>query len=540
MRNWMTLVLVLVAEGGLSPVGADSWVDPLRELIREEQLEWGIGGLVVGLLDDQELLVAEGFGDAERNSVFRVGSISKLLNAVAVMQLVESGALDLDAALPRDWLPLNPFPDHPPVTLRQILSHRSGLQRESAVGGYLDPSEPGLSATVASLRSGVLATRPGEKTRYSNIAPSLAGYQVATVSGLSFPDYQSANVLGKLGMTNSFWVKDHVPPGRLIASYMRVADGWGAWRRRRAPEFDLGTMPAGNLFSTVDDLSQFSRALFRGGRRLFEDSGTLESMWQPQFTDSPRGFGLGFVVGRHRDHRMVSHSGAVYGHSTALALLPDARLGAIVLANEDIVNGRVRRIVQRALDLLLSERRGVAIPQPTRLEFPDDMARFVGDYESQSYWARLRVEGDRVIGDLSGQPTRFRAVGPLRWIAENRITTGGIVQFKEDGDGIIRGFSMGGQHYERVPSSPPPLPEAWKGCLGSYGPPLIPLIVSERHGHIYVMTENMVDYRLRPVNRLVWSLPPGMYVNEQVVFLTGSGGQVQQINFANMVFDRWE
>ena len=74
-------------------------------------------------------------------------------------------------------------------------------------------------------------------------------------------------------------------------------------------------------------------------------------------------------------------------------------------------------------------------------------------------------------------------------------------------------------------------------------PEMVGLTIAVHDGRRFIpilMTENMVDYRLRPFNRHVWSLPPGMYVNEQVVFLTGSGGRVQQINFANMVFDRWE
>ena len=97
---------------------------------------------------------------------------------------------------------------------------------------------------------------------------------------------------------------------------------------------------------------------------------------------------------------------------------------------------------------------------------------------------------------------------------------------------------MGAQRYERVPAHSRALPRHWQRFLGSYGLKFIPLIVSERHGHLYAMTENMVDYRLTPMNRNVCTLPPGMYVDEQVVFLTGKDSRAHSINFANMIFRR--
>src|SRR5580658_2420432 len=209
----------------------------LEQIIAAEMRQWGIGGVSVALVDDQKVVYAAGFGQARRDSVFRVGSVSKLFNALAVMQQVEAGKLDLDAPLPAEVRPLNPFIDNPPVTLRQTLCHRSGLPRESPAGGYFDDSQPGLEATVASMRSCVLATRPGAKTRYSNIAPSIAGLLVERASGLSFEDYQHRHLLEPLGMADSAWTLARAPRGRVIPSRMRVADGSGGWTLRPAPVF---------------------------------------------------------------------------------------------------------------------------------------------------------------------------------------------------------------------------------------------------------------------------------------------------------------
>lgn len=509
----------------------------LEPIVREEMSAWGIGGIAIALVDDQRVVYAAGFGEARRDSLFRVGSISKLFNAVAVMQQVEAGRLDLDTPVPPELLPLNPFADAPPVTLRQLLCHRSGLPRESAVGGYLDVSEPGLAATVASARAAVLATRPGGKMRYSNLGPSLAGFLVERAAGVGFEDYQHEHILGPLGLHSSAWTLARADRARIVVSWMRVADGRGGWRRIATPLFDLGTIPAGNLFSTAEDLARFASGLLAGGGRILRPE-SLREMWTPQLTDQPRGFGLGFAVGNFRGHRAVSHSGAVYGHSTSLVLLPEKKLAAIVLANEDIANGRVRRITHAALSLLLEMKFAdmpPPLPPPHRL---DSLAPYTGDFESSSYWARLEVRDGRLVGDLSGQPTRFTARSELEFTADSRIEDATPVTFIRGEAGVITGFKLGDQEYRRLAPHPPPLPAEWQALTGTYGPAIIPVIIHERHGHLYAMTENMVDYRLTPVNRHAWALPAGMYVDEQIVFLPGPDGRIDRIDFANMILRR--
>lgn len=509
----------------------------LEPVVQEEMREWGITGIAIALVDDGRVVYEKAFGEARPDSLFRVGSISKLFNAIAVMQQVEAGKLDLDAPLPPEVLPINPFPGEPKVTLRQLLCHRSGLQREPIVGHYLDPSEPGLERTVQSVPSGVLVTLPEEKVRYSNLGPSIAGYLVQRAAGMPFEKYQHERVLGPLGMDSAGWLIEEVDRGKIVPAYMRVADGRGGFTRREAPLFNLGTIPAGNLFATAGGLAKFASVLMAGGAPLLEPE-SLEAMWEPQFTTDAAGFGLGFLAGDYRGRRIISHGGAVYGYSTSLMMLPEEHLAAIVLANEDIAGGRVSRVTRRALDLLLNAKFDEPLPEAPPAFADGRLERFTGDYESQSYWARLEVREGRLVGNLSGQPTRFWRRSELGFAADSRLHNAAPATFEGDEEGTIIGFRLGGQHYRRVPPEPKPLPEVWRAFLGSYGEEFIPIIISERHGHLYAMTENMVDYRLTPVNRNVCSLPPGMYVDEEVVFLTGRDGDVHAINFANMLFPR--
>jgi serine beta-lactamase-like protein LACTB len=539
MKHPPLALCALLATTASNPAADYSALLPaLEEDIRREMSVWNIGGIAVALVDDQRIVYAAGFGEARRDSVFRVGSISKLFNAIAVMQQVEAGKLALDAPLPAEVLPLNPFPGAPPVTLRQILCHRSGLQRESTVGGYFDDSQPGLAATLASVRCCVLATRPGEKTRYSNVAPSIAGQLVERASGQSFGDYQRDHLLGPLGMTSSAWSLARTPRKRIVVSHMRVVDGHDGWKRRRAPLFDLGTLPAGNLFSTAEDLARFASALLADGGGLVKPD-TLREMWRPQLTQDKEGFGLGFIVGKFREHRTIGHNGAVYGYSSLLALLPEEKLAVVVLGNEDVANGRIHHIGDTALSLLLAAKLGEKAPPPAESSPLGDLVRFAGDYESQSFWAHLEVRDGRLLGEISGQPTRFVPTGGLSFTGHSRIDDAVAATFERDEHGTITGFKYGLiQHFTRVPANPPSLPREWRAFLGSYGPAFIPLVVSERHGHLYAMTENMSDYRLTPMNRNVCALPPGIYADEQVVFLTDTHGHPHSVNFANMLLRR--
>ena len=508
--------------------------------------EWGIGGIAIALVDDRRTVWVEGFGEAKAESVFRCGSISKLFTAIAVMQMVEEGKLTLDAPLERfapGLVPVVPFSNALPVTLRQVLCHRSGLIREPPVGGYFDDTEPGMKRTVESLAGAVLPTPPNAKTRYSNAGPTLAGRVVELRAGKTFGDYQRERILRPLGMSNSFWARREIPRGRLITSHMQVADGRGGFFRRHSPVFDLGTVAAGNLFTTAGDLGRFVAMLAAegettGGRILRPE--TLREMFTPQLTGEATGFGLGFMVGRFRQHQSVSHNGAVYGHSSSLVFLLEQRVGVVVLSNEDIINARIQKLANLALSLMLEVKLGEKPPKPPapiRLSAVE-LAAFAGDYESQSFWAKLSADKGVLKGEISGQPTRFTPVEPRRFLADSRLHDATPAVFEMGEDGRVRGFVMGPQTFQRVAALPRSIPTPWRGCLGSYGPCFIPLVISERNGNLYAMTENMVDYRLTPVNRHVFAFPPGLYADEHLVFLGNGRGRPRYVSLANMVLKR--
>ncbi len=526
------------------------------ERIVADELERGIiKGVSIAIVDDQTVVHARGYGlahldpatPATEKSIYRVGSISKVVNALAIAQLVDQGKLDLDVPITQ-YDPTfhinNPFDNTEAITLRHLLCHRSGLVRESPVGSYFDMSEPSIMESVASLASCALVEPPNTRTRYSNIGPTVAGRVLEQVTGNTYDLHLREHLLEPLGMTSADFSRpesEHVATG-----YMRIAQPDGSFvYHQPAPVFELATSPAGNLYASAEDLAQLAKMIFAGGKangKQIISEKMLKEVFTVQLTDADSGFGLGFMISNFAGHRAVSHNGAVYGFSCSFIALPETKVAVIVLTNEDIASGPLARITHHAMHQVLHAKTGQDLPAvAATVELSaTDAEAIVGEYESESYWATISTGDDgEVFANISSQEMTLRHVGSLRFEADGRFVHAGGVAFERDGEGSVTGFTALGQRFKRVdPDAVEPLPAAWERLLGVYGDPIIPQIISVRHGHLYAMTENMVDYRMRPLNQAVFHMSPGLYAHEQTVFQFDADGIVHSIIMANVLMPR--
>jgi len=570
-RFLMAVSLSLITFGGAGTPAADSPKDSpavdyapvvkqLKAVVADELKRGIVSGVSIALVDDQQTVYAGGFGWADKgkhipaqaDTVYRAGSISKLFNALAVMQLVEQGQLDLDAPITKyldDFQIVNPFPtgrNSEPVTLRLLMCHRSGLIREAPVGGYLDPSEPTIAETVASVAPCVMPLPPNHKAKYSNLGATVVGYAVQRTAGRPFETLAQQRLLKPLGMTRSAFRLNDALRAHLSNSYMRVGDEDGGYHEIESPRFALGTIPAGNLYTTAEDLARFCSFLCAEGATKSETEGrqlvrphSLAEMFTPQKTKEPTGFGLGFMVGKFRDYKSVSHMGAVYGFTSSVCVIPELKLGVVVLANQDIAMGPVSRLNDEALGLLVDAKGGRPGQQAEPAAAPEDLNAFTGDYESQSYWAEVRQKDGRLSVIVSGQPMELTPAGGDKFLADGRYAYRAAFDFARNDRGRPVRFTALRQTFRRVSKTQvATIPEAWKAYLGSYGPEFIPLIVRQRHGHLYALTENMFEYRLRPVTGHVFAMPPGLYEDEYLVFMVGRDGTPHTAVLANMSLGR--
>ena len=394
-------------------------IEKLEAAVRHEVEHKDLPAFSISLVDDHRVVWADGFGfqDAEKKvpataqTVYRVGSISKLFTDIAVMQLVERGELDLD--VPIDTYVPEFSPENAsgiPITLRQMMSHRSGLVRESPVGNYFDPTEPTLRETVASLNETKLVYQPETKTKYSNAAIAVVGAVVESKLDVSHPERVRQSILEPLNMTSSSFVVTPVVAPKLATGWMHAYDGR---RPFAAPTFLLGTGPAGNLYSSVEDLSKFLVCMFDEGKT---ESGqlvrpeTYRVMTTPLTDDEgkPQGFGIGFHVQELDGYKKIGHGGAVYGFSTQLEALPERRLGVVAAASLDGTNGVVQRLADYALRLMIAAQDEKPLPEyRTTASIPPQRAReLIGAYHEVDGDGLLHI--NELAGDVLMQYGSFR------------------------------------------------------------------------------------------------------------------------------------
>ena len=184
----------------------------LEQYINRELADKGIPAISIALVDDQKIVWAKGFGfaDVEKkkpataDTIYRVGSLSKLFTDIAIMQLVEQGKLDLDESVTKylpEFKPKNPFDK--PITLRQLMTDRSGLVHEPPVGSYYHDDHPTLAQTVKSLNGIPLVFEPGSKSKSSNAGSAVAGYVLEVTQKTPYAKYVREHVLQPLGMKRS-------------------------------------------------------------------------------------------------------------------------------------------------------------------------------------------------------------------------------------------------------------------------------------------------------------------------------------------------
>lgn len=338
--------------------------DTLEPLIRQAIADFGVPGLAVGLVKNDELIYARGFGVRDvrtrepvtPQSLFHMASISKPFVATAVMQLAQAGTLELDASV-RTYVPyFRPTGDGAEtITIRQLLTHTAGLA-DAMDYGWSSPEhdDAALERYVRSLDGKPLIGKPGASVQYSNDGFELLGHVVAKVSGLSFEDYLKTNVLDPLGMHTSTFLPSEVAPELATTPHLglpsAVVEGVYPYNRAHAP--------SSTLHSSVLEMSRWARAnLGNGeldGQQILRPQSHAE-MWRPQAETGDEGWAeaaaLGWFVGTYRGHRVVAHDGGDAGFETNLVLLPDDNIALVLLTNCN--TAPINAITYAALDVLL-------------------------------------------------------------------------------------------------------------------------------------------------------------------------------------------
>ena len=525
----------------------------IERFIAAEMDSKGIPAMSIALVDRDAIVWATGFGwarakdsvPATAETVYRAGSISKILTDSAVVRLVEEGKLALDTPITRylaEFTP--PNPSAMPLTLRLLMTHYGGLVREPSVGSYFDMSAPTLAATVASLNLTPLVYAPGGRYKYSNAGLAVVGAVIERVTGEPFARHLERAVLAPLGAEHSAFTRTEDIAARLADAHMWTLDG----RRASAPAFEFGMAPAISLYATVVDLARVWTGLFRAAGvdsasdspapRLLKPE-SVQLMWTPQWgpPTSRASMGLGFFISQLDGRRRVGHDGAVYGFGTQASALPVERLGVVVTTTLDGSSAVGDRVAAFALRAMLAQREGVPLPAfATTTPVPSGVAaRVAGRYARRSRDLELRRRGELLfyVPGAGRAPLALRARGDTLVVDDARES--GIMILPLDSGVIVQGDTL----YRLPDVKPDTAPARFLPWLGEYGWDHNTMFIYEDHRRLFALIQWFYAYPLIEVNDSVFAFPQaGLYPGERIVFRRGAKGEALGAEAGNVWFPR--
>ena len=332
-------------------------------------------GLAVGIVSDNEIVYARGFGvrsiktrePISMTTIFHMASVSKPFVATGIVQLIEQGRVQLDApitaALPYFKLDDDRYRD---ITIQQMLSHVSGMPDvEDYEWDTPQYDEGALERYVRSVSSKKLLFEPGGKFAYSNMAFECLGDVIAKVSGIPFDDYVKKHILDPAGMAESSFLKSEHLPGNWAAPHVRLlADlAWEGYPYNRMHG------PSSTLHSSAVEMcnwaiTNLNRGNFQGNKILSPSS--YELLWKPwaEISEGEQ-VGLSWFLGEYRGEKIIEHGGGDIGFRTHFVMLPDKRAAAVVLCN--LGPAPVEEITHAALDVILGYEPGPIAPDASIL-----------------------------------------------------------------------------------------------------------------------------------------------------------------------------
>lgn len=412
------------------------WLDAQRDY---EQ----IPGLSASVVHDQETVWSAAFGLAHRDrgepatpaTIYSICSISKLFTAIALMQLRDRGRVELSDPVSKhlDWFDLRQaHPDAALVTVEGILTHSAGLPRESAHPYWSAPdfNFPTREEIIEGIADQETLYPAWRYFQYSNLGLTLAGEIVRESSGMSYEDYVQQNILDPLGLQDTRpRMPEELRGGQLASGYSApTRDGI----REPVPFFQArGIAPAAGYTSTVEDLADFARWMFRLEGRDEEvlHAHTLREMQRVHYVDPDFDtyWGLGFAVMRSDGETFVGHGGSCPGYRSQIMLDMDDRVATVVMANASGVNAGgmargIHRLVAPALEQAVEDGdRPTATDEPEDTATAPDLEKYLGLYTVFPWGGELAVvrwKGGLAYLDL---PTSdpVRALTKLRHVEGN-------------------------------------------------------------------------------------------------------------------------
>ncbi|MCK8118816.1 serine hydrolase [Pseudoalteromonas sp. 2CM37A] len=454
----------------------------LEEVINTSMARFEVPGMAVAVVQDDKVVFAKGFGTSNLNTnakvnkdtLFGIASNTKAFTSAALAKLVDEGKLSWDDRV-IDHLPEFRLYDSyvtREMRIRDLLSHRSGL----GLGQGDLMIWPSTDKSIEDILAGLQYLKPASSFRsqyaYNNLMFVTAGEMVARVSGMSWNDYIEKNILQPLHMDNSRagfsripksnknWAIGHIPmDGKLNPFFVNYLEDFRG---------------AGAIASSVNDMSQWLLTQLAGGKmpsgeQLFSEKQQAQ-MWHPHITSMAsksayeayhqqfRGYGLGWSIEDYHGFKKLGHGGGILGMVSQVTLLPEKKLGIVILSNQQAfsaLSAVTHEVLEDALELEdkdwveeLAKKHFASKQKAYANAKPDNPADYQPQLPNINYTGTLHDDwyGDVIIEQLDGKlRIDFTHTKRLKGTLEHYTGNTFIVKWDEkllEADAFIR-FDMG-------------------------------------------------------------------------------------------------
>ncbi|RFU86116.1 class A beta-lactamase-related serine hydrolase [Streptomyces triticagri] len=398
----------------------------LDRLVRRQLADYRIPGASVVVVEDGKQVYAKGYGladadagtkvDPERTGFF-LASDAKVFTAVAVLQQVEKGRLDLSSDVNRylkDFQIRDSHPGHP-VTVRDLLTHTAGFDN-TVVGLSTAHPETGTSLGESLAENQPRRVRPpGETASYDNYGVALAGHLVETVSGIPFADYVDRAILRPLGMDRTSFAQPH--PRRIEAGLARGHRPDGDGQATARGQYGAWSPTGAGAVSTATDMGRLLNALLSDGGRVLRP-GSDAALLKRQFGNDKRLPGLGYLLEERvrGGQRMLVKDGDLPGFHGNLALIPERRAGVYVVYNGDGEDGRAFHAGRQVAELFADHHGARATGGAERSASTADVNQYAGDYRASRTSSSDLSRASALTGSVrvtAGEDATLTTEGPL-------------------------------------------------------------------------------------------------------------------------------
>ena len=501
-------------------VEVESIIEEYKKKIPKLMEKDCLPGLSIALVDKYGVVWSEVYGFTDRkkkkpvtpDTIFSVQSMSKTFTATGVMVAVQDGLVNLDTPITTyipDFTVKSRFKKNPQekITLRHLLGHKAGFTHQAPIGNNNYPDFHSFEAHIQSISDTWLRYPVGQRYCYSNLGIDLAGYILQVVSGRPFAQYMKEKVLEPIGMKNSSF--DWEP----IRNNENRATGHAKGFSKVPLEF--GMIPAGALYSSVEDMAKFIQFHLNygvvGNKKILEKK-YLEEMYSVPFPVKGQieGYALGIDKDKNNGSYYLAHSGGGLGFTSNMRWCPDIGIGMVLLTNSE--NHQLLNLSYMIIDEIVKNKMGDRQPESKfnnlkaveidKLNTKKVIGNYVGRwgrfdivFKDENYWVKVRRRGLTPINFTSDTEAFIKekdgAITFIRFVFDFNDTPPYIVKVN---NGVTFDYNDG-PHDKRGPNK-----KEWNDYIGQYslstwGQKVELLKVSKKNGYLYLDKLRLKEYQ---------------------------------------------